>query len=255
MRLEFLGTGGYHPNESRHTACLMLPEAGIVFDAGTSIFRIADRLLTEELSVCLTHAHLDHVVGLTYLLEPMLSGALSRVRVYGREKVLAAVRTHLFSEPLFPVMPEFEFHPLRRNTRPLACPGVEVLHAPLKSHPGGSTAFRVNWQPEAEQAPRSFAYVTDTTVDGSYTDFIRGVDVLVHECYFPDDQQEWAKKTGHSYASAVAELATEAHVGRLYLTHIDPHKTGDDPVGLESIRQIFPRTELAFDGLQVSVQE
>ena len=35
MRLMFLGTGGYHPTESRHTACLFQPETGLVFDAGT----------------------------------------------------------------------------------------------------------------------------------------------------------------------------------------------------------------------------
>ena len=26
MRLQLLGTGGYHPNERRHTACLLVPE-------------------------------------------------------------------------------------------------------------------------------------------------------------------------------------------------------------------------------------
>ena len=35
MRVEFLGTSGFHPTESRHTACVVLPEIGIAFDAGT----------------------------------------------------------------------------------------------------------------------------------------------------------------------------------------------------------------------------
>ena len=33
MKLHLLGTTGYHPNARRHTACLMLPEQGIVLDA------------------------------------------------------------------------------------------------------------------------------------------------------------------------------------------------------------------------------
>ena len=32
MKLLLLGTGGYHPCERRQTACLMLPEAGIVLE-------------------------------------------------------------------------------------------------------------------------------------------------------------------------------------------------------------------------------
>src|SRR5579871_6726587 len=66
MILQFLGTGGYHPNERRHTACLLLPEVGVVFDAGTGAFRIRERLRTPDIQLFLTHAHLDHVVGLTY---------------------------------------------------------------------------------------------------------------------------------------------------------------------------------------------
>src|SRR6516165_374487 len=105
MRVCFLGTGGYHPNERRHTACVMLPEIGVVFDAGTGMFRVPERLATRDLFVFLTHAHLDHIVGLSYLLAPMLSGRIHRVRVSGTPECLAAVRIHLFAEPLFPVMP------------------------------------------------------------------------------------------------------------------------------------------------------
>jgi hypothetical protein len=65
MRVEFLGTGGYHPNERRHTACVLLPEIGLAFDAGTSVFRLPPRLESKELDVFLSHAHLDHIAGLT----------------------------------------------------------------------------------------------------------------------------------------------------------------------------------------------
>lgn len=44
MRLKLLGTGGYHPNEIRHTPCLLLPEQGIAFDAGTAAFRLPAQL-------------------------------------------------------------------------------------------------------------------------------------------------------------------------------------------------------------------
>ena len=44
MRLVLLGTTGYHPNERRHTPCLLLPECGVMLDAGTGVFRTAEYL-------------------------------------------------------------------------------------------------------------------------------------------------------------------------------------------------------------------
>ena len=242
MRLHFLGTGGYHPNQRRHTACLMLPEIGVILDAGSSFFRVPERLRTSEIEIFLTHAHLDHIVGLTYLLVPMLTGQLQRVVVHAAEPHLNAVREHLFAPQLFPVLPAFEFKVL---TREIAIPGGGVVtHFPLK-HPGGSVGYRLNWP------DRGLAYVTDTTVDASYLSFIRDVDVLVHECYFCDSMSEWSEKTGHSNTTPVATLARDAGVGRLFLTHVDPQRPDDDPVGLETARGIFPRTELAEDLMEI----
>ena len=73
MKLIFLGTGGYHPNERRHTASVLLPEEGIALDAGTGFFRVQGRLKTPGLDVFLTHGHLDHICGLSvslFFVEP-----------------------------------------------------------------------------------------------------------------------------------------------------------------------------------------
>ncbi len=242
MRFIFLGTGGYHPNERRHTAGVMFPEIGLVFDAGTGFFRVPERAQTQELQVFLTHAHLDHVVGLTYLLAPMFSGQLQRVSVYSTEQYLQAVREHLFSGPLFPVMPPYQFVPLATET-PLPLGGV-LTHHPL-THPGGALGFKATWP------DRSVAYITDTVVDHSYLEFIRGVDVLIHECYFPDVDAAAAAKTGHCHTTPVAELARAAQVGRLVLLHIDPDRPGDDPIGLATAQAIFPQTVLAEDLMEI----
>jgi ribonuclease BN (tRNA processing enzyme) len=161
------------------------------------------------------------------------------------------VRTHLFSEPLFPVLPAFEFTDLEASPR-IAVPGGGVLtHQALTSHPGGSTAFRIDWPATDDDPPKSLAYVTDTATDGTYTDFVHGVDLLIHECYFPDDMAEWAERTGHACTTPVARLAHDAGVGRLVLVHIDPQRPGDDPVGLNAARKVFPETVLGEDGMEV----
>lgn len=244
MRLKFLGTGGYHPSERRHTACLFLPEIGIVLDAGTGFFRVQQNLETREIDVFLTHAHLDHVCGLTFFLVPVLTGEVDTVRVHGSNDTLTAVRQHIFAKAIFPVDPPFEWCELPDDSTIQTRDGGTLSWTSLE-HPGGSIGYRIDWP------DRSLAYITDTTAPGEYLPFIANVDVLIHECYFPDDMQEWALKTGHSSASAVARVADQAGAGKLFLVHVDPQKTNDDPVGLEAIRAIFPNAELAADEQEI----
>lgn len=242
MRLQFLGTGGYHPNERRHTACLWLPELGVVFDAGSAAFRIPSRLRTNELDIFLTHAHLDHVSGLTNFIVPFITRQLVRATVHARQPYLADVQQYLFSPPLFPVNPGFEY---RELVPVVELPdGSRLTHCPLV-HPGGSTGFRIDWDGVG------LAYITDTTAGPEYLEFIRGVDLLIHECNFPDSMAQWSAKTGHSHTTAVAELAREARVKELYLIHFDPQHPEDDPIGIDTARAIFPATHIAEDLMEI----
>lgn len=250
MKIVFLGTGGYHPNQRRHTSGVLLPDVGILFDAGTGLFRLVDHLKSPTLRIFLTHAHLDHIVGLTYLLVPFLKGALSNVSVHADAKTKSAVREHLFAGAVFPIMPAFEFMELDDAAVDLDH-GLTVSHQPLPSHPGGSRGYRLEWSEHGVH--KSMAYITDTAVDGTYHDFIHGVDLLIHECYFADEMADWGERTGHSCTSQVARLAAEAGVKQLILTHIDPQQPSDDPIGLEQAKGIFPNVELAEDLLEIEV--
>jgi ribonuclease Z len=244
MKLVLLGTSGYHPNDRRHTACLMLPEIGVVFDAGSAMFRVSDYLQTDTLDVFLSHAHLDHVFGLTYMFDIIPMGPLKRVTVYGEPDKLQAIREHLFSEHLFPVDPPFEMKPLTGPVK-LTDGGV-VKHFPLK-HPGGSVGFRIDWP------NRSLAYVTDTVAakDVDYIKHIEGVDLLVHECFFCNDQPKQAELTGHSCLMPTVELAAAADVKKLVLVHINPVYNEDDCYDLDAARKIFPATTLGTDKMEI----
>ena len=87
--------------------------------------------------------------------------------------------------------------------------------------------------------------------DAPYLDAIRDVDVLLHECYFPDSERQMAELTGHSHTTPVAELARAANVGRLVLVHIYPLYNEEDPIGLEAARRIFPATDIARDRMEI----
>ena len=98
------------------------------------------------------------------------------------------------------------------------------------------------------------AYITDTTAsaDADYVDKIRGVDLLVHECYFPDENADWAKTTGHSCTTPVAQVARQAEVGRLILVHVNPAAEEEDPIGLDKARAVFPETQLGYDLMEIA---
>lgn len=244
MRVVLLGSTGYHPNEIRHTACVMLPELGIVLDAGTAMFRVRQRLVTPELNIYLTHAHLDHVIGLTFLFDVLYQRPSQRVVVHGEPAKLAAVRQHMLHELLFPVKLPCRFADLKAQED--LPNGGKLTWFPL-IHPGGSVGYRLDWP------GHSLAYVTDTTAepDSDYIQHIQGVDLLLHECYFPDDLRSVALMTGHSHTTPVAQVARAAGVGRLVLVHLNPLVDEVDPVGLETAQAIFPKTELGIDGMEL----
>ncbi len=246
MKIVLLGSGGYHPNQRRHTACLLLPECGVMFDAGTAMFRAGKHLRGPELDIFLSHAHLDHVVGLTYLMNVVREHPLKRVRLHAAAGKLAAVDEHLFAADLFPKRPPYENCPLAPDAAVEVQGGGRVTHFPL-AHTGGSLGFRLDF-PDC-----SMAYVTDTWADPSapYVEKIRGVDLLIHECHFPDENAAWAKTTGHGHTTAVAKIARQAGAGRLVLVHIDPLQTDDDPIGLDAARAIFPKTEIGEDLMEI----
>ncbi len=252
MNIEFLGTGGYHPDAHRHTTCVLLPDRGLCFDAGSAFFRAPERLAAHgvtELDLVLTHAHLDHIVGLTFPLAHIERGALTAVRIHGRRAKLDAVREHLFANDLFPVMPRvFSWRPLPETESGSFSIAGGTLHFREQTHPGGSLGLRF----EADGA--RFAFCTDTAPDPATVAFAADADLFAHECNFPDGWEALAERTGHSTLTPVLGLAHQSRAKRTLLVHVSPD-TDDpaDPVGLGTIVNPPPGAAVAADGLRYTL--
>lgn len=225
----------------------MLPELGVIFDAGTGIFRARDLIQTDTLDIFLSHVHLDHCIGLTFLYDILYEKEISRVTVHVASDKVDAIKNHLYSKELFPVEPNFEFREFDGQPIQLS-DGAQIKLVDLV-HPGGSNGFRIDW------SDRSMAYITDTTAhpDSDYVDFISGVRTLIHECYFPDGFEDRAALTGHSCLTPVAQVAAKAKSERLYLVHINPLDESDEPLDLGSVADIFSEITVAKDQLTIDV--
>jgi len=259
MRMEItcLGTTGYHPSDLRHTSCYLLARDGIVLDAGTGIYRLAPLIQTDSIDILISHAHLDHIAGLTFLLDVFFQRPVGTVRVWGMAAKLEAIRTHLFDEAIFPVPLRVNWHPIDHHKEFMigsgSLPGKSnpvVVDWRDQDHPGGSVGYRLRWPKTSESRPgKTLIYATDTVGDESeeMREWIDGADLLMHECYFQDHEQEWAIKTGHCWTTRAASIARMGRVKKLLLTHINPLATGDDPVDIKKAHAIFRETQIATD--------
>ena len=245
MTIEFLGTAGYHPTATRQTNCILLPQAApdaaFVLDAGTGMHRLVGKKLPARLHILLSHAHLDHVAGLTFLLD-ILYQQTCEVTLHADQKTLDAVRKYLFDSPLFPLAWSYGVQVLAEEQE---IEGVRVRTCEL-DHPGGSRAMRFDW------AEKSLAYVTDTQGNERYWPLISGVQVLVHERNFKDGWEEVAHRSGHCTSAQVARAARACGCETLLLSHFNPLDR-DAELMDESLR-IEPQVLVAHDEMRFEMR-
>jgi ribonuclease Z len=223
LHLHFLGTAGYHPNGFRETTCMMIPELGIVLDAGSGFYRVRgllDKVPADlPLQTFISHGHIDHTIGLTYAIN-VLWRTGRKAGLVGLTDHLDAIEHGLFDSLLFPLKAGHPFigYTQTRLSDRLPLTGWEAngvkFHAQPLPHPGRSMAYRFSL-PNG----RDLVYVTDACADDVPTEFVKGAHTLIHECNFTDSLAELAKNSGHSTTSQVFNLAKRAGVERLVCMH------------------------------------
>jgi ribonuclease Z len=95
----------------------------------------------------------------------------------------------------------------------------------------------------------------DTAPSPTVLEAARGAEVLVHEATFLEEERDRARETRHATALEAAELAREAEVALLALTHLSNRYFG--PEAAREARTIFPETVVPkdFDVIDVPFPE
>lgn len=93
------------------------------------------------------------------------------------------------------------------------------------------------------QQPRSYAYCSDTRYIPTLHKRIMGVSTLYHESTYGEDNLTLAQKYCHSTARQAAQVALDAHAGKLLLGHYS-QRYDDEQVLLREALEVFPQSFL-----------
>ncbi|HUP21772.1 MAG TPA: MBL fold metallo-hydrolase [Thermoanaerobaculia bacterium] len=240
MSLLPLGLNGYFPSHGRQTMCFLWTDdaAGgvpLLLDAGTGLGRLREERVraclegVERLDIVLTHYHLDHTVGLTYL-----SAAWGRaVRILAPAPPLvdfppAVALGRLVGPPLFPLTLDEYPTPVELCSYSDGDELSALLGRPVavrrQQHLGGSVGLRLG----------ELAYVTDTEADPATVELAQDARLLLHEVWLSGAEAERNARqlAGHSAVTAVAEIAAHAGVAVLAPVHHHPLR---DPARLDEL--------------------
>ena len=100
--------------------------------------------------------------------------------------------------------------------------------------------------------PRSYAYCSDTRYLPQLHQLVSGVSTLYHESTYASDNAERAKLFFHSTAAQAAQVAKDAHVGKLLLGHYSARYDDEDKL-LSEARAVFPQSYLTDEGMTIDV--
>ena len=220
-----------------NTACVVIDAPGqdpVILDIGTGLRFFG---LTQPLdgtfrgTALVSHLHWDHVQGLPFFVPIDRPGA--RLDIYAPpppDETVGEAFDRFMCPPYFPIRwtdlrGEITFHDTADTDLVIGDAKVTVRSVP---HIGPTNGYRI------EVGGFTIAYLSDhqapyeqDTVAESALQLCDGVDLLIHDAQFVED--EWSQKAhwGHCTVGYALLVAKEAGVKRLALFHHDPAHDDD----------------------------
>lgn len=209
----------------------------IIIDAGSGIRKLGNKLLKEKkhnYSMIFTHAHWDHLLGFPFF-QPIYTNK-TRIKMYGYPFAQKSVKELIkisMTPPYFPVnfediRADMSYHEAVKER--LHIDSVTVIPIPL-SHPNGGFGYKLI------EDNKCFVFLTDNELTfkhpggldyKDYMNFSSGVDLLMHDSDYTEEDYKIKKGWGHSVYKDLLKLAMEANVKKFGLFHHNQERIDKD---------------------------
>jgi ribonuclease BN (tRNA processing enzyme) len=224
MKLTILGCSG-GIGSGRHTTCFRVDD-DILIDAGTGITSLSlDELLAID-HVFITHAHLDHVLGLPLLLDAVGERRSAPLVVHALPEVLDVLSAHLFNWHLWPdfrVIPSADGPWVRFEPLPMG-DSLTLAERTFKPLPVNHVVPACGLQ--VSVAGDSLVFSGDTTSSKAFVAALNAIPDLRHliiETSFENALVGIAQASKHHWPdSLAAELQALKVRPEVWITHLKP---------------------------------
>jgi ribonuclease BN (tRNA processing enzyme) len=246
VKIKVLGASG--SEVPGHNCPAFLIDGKILLDAGTIAVSLNIREEHSLKWILLTHAHLDHVKGIPFLLDNLVTRSTGNtITVLSGKDVLGDLKKNIFNDRIWPDFSRIpaSAHPALRyksigTTRPVLIDGYRVTMERVH-HTVPAYGYIVEGA-----GKKSIAYTGDTGPTGRFWERMadREVKHLIMETSFPNRLEKLALASGHLTPSLlekeIAKMSPPPE--KIFIMHVKPQYLHE----IEAEIQALARDNIGF---------
>ncbi|UFU00511.1 MBL fold metallo-hydrolase [Radiobacillus kanasensis] len=238
MKLTVIGFWGAYPEAGGATSSYLLEKEGfsLLIDCGSgALSRLQAFKPVKDLdAVLLSHYHQDHIADIgvlqyAWLVQNAIHGTKDVLPIYGHQDDPEG-----FDKLNHDYTKAIAYNPKKA----LEVGPFTITFIPTK-HPVPCYAMRIT------DGEKVIVYTADSSYKQEFIDFVQSADLLITDCNFYEDQD--GSKAGHMTSKEGAEIANQASVNALLLSHL-PHHGTHDQLSSEARKYFSGSIELAYEG-------
>jgi ribonuclease BN (tRNA processing enzyme) len=224
MELKILGCSGGIGGHLRTTA--MLLDGDVLIDAGTGVGDLSMAELQMIDHVFVTHAHLDHICSIPFIVDAVGGLRDSPLTVHATPATLNALRTHIFNNHIWPDFSRLPSvgRPYLRYSPMAVGETVTLGERHITAVPAVHLVPAVGYHLRGPKA--SLVFTGDTTSNDALWAVVNEIEdlrYLIIETAFWEAERDVAVASKHLCPSLLAgELKKLKRHAELYITHLKP---------------------------------